>query len=76
MIYEFKCPSCAHIWDEQQQMNDQHTANCPECGYKKVPSVITGGGSFAFVNHKNWNPSPGFPDNDRKVNKQANEGNE
>jgi len=73
MIYEFKCPNCTHIWEECQQMNDKHVTTCPKCGREKVPSIVTGGGGVCFVDHRNWNPSPGFPDNDRKVNKQAND---
>ena len=66
MIYEFKC-ECGHIWEEQQEMTVEHTAICPKCGVKDIKSIITGGTGFAFVD-KHWNPTPGFPDNDRKIN--------
>lgn len=70
MLYEFKCPSCNNIWELDQKMNDPHVSTCPNCNHENVPSCITGGSGTCFVNHRNWNPSPGFVDHDRMVNKQ------
>jgi len=69
-IYEFKCPECAHVWEDLQSMKlDSHTSACPKCGLPKVKSMITGGTGFNFVDHKTGNPVPGFPTNDSKVEK-------
>lgn len=70
MIYEFKCPACGCLWEHDMPMKDEHVRDCPECGRPRVHCIITGGGGFAQVYHKNWNPVPDFPDHDRKTNKR------
>lgn len=68
--YEFKC-DCGNTWEEIQSIRlENHESKCIKCG-KVCNSLVTGGGGFAFVNHRNWNPVPGFPGNDIQVNKHA-----
>jgi putative FmdB family regulatory protein len=44
-LYTFHCDKCEREWDELQMMQQEHTANCPECG-GKARQVFT---PFAFT---------------------------
>lgn len=70
MTYEFCCTDCGVQWEVEQKMNDEHISPCPTC-HQDISSRVTGGSGTCFVDHRNWNPSQGFADNDRRVNKRT-----
>lgn len=51
MIYGFRCISCNIQFEVQQNITDEHTARCPECG-KSAQRI------YYPVGHRWDNPKP------------------
>ena len=50
MTYDFKCPSCEHVWDVEMPMSlcdAGETPTCPKCD-TTGEHVITGGAGFSL----------------------------
>ena len=45
--YEYRCPSCGHVFDVFQKMSDEPGAECPECGAAAERQFSAGAG-FLF----------------------------
>lgn len=53
-IYEYRCASCGHVFEEIQRFSDPDPDSCPSCKAKEVSRLISkssfhlrGGGWFA-----------------------------
>lgn len=52
-IYEYRCASCGHQFEEIQQFSDPDPNNCPDCGHEQISRLVSqsnfslkGGGWF------------------------------
>jgi putative FmdB family regulatory protein len=56
-IYEFKCPSCGHSFDElvgSHVGTDESSVRCPECGAEEVERLVSS--SYATL-HRQMTPN-------------------
>lgn len=40
-LYEYKCPSCGHEWEDLRRMSDENP-KCPKCGEPSEKQVSSG----------------------------------
>jgi len=45
--YEYRCPSCGHVFEIFQKMSDEPGAECPECG-SASERLLSAGAGFLF----------------------------
>jgi len=57
-VYEYKCSSCEHTWEEQQVITDDPIEECPECKKDTAKRLISGG-SF-ILKGSGWFGSGGY----------------
>ena len=46
--YEFYCNNCKSSFEKWFSMNEQHNAQCPNCGSDKVKKVFSTGAGIVF----------------------------
>jgi len=40
-IYEYRCGSCGHEFEEWQKINDKPIRKCPKCNLRKVDRLVS-----------------------------------
>ncbi|CAL7960432.1 CxxC_CXXC_SSSS domain-containing protein [Gammaproteobacteria bacterium] len=40
-IYEYKCQSCGHSFEQLQKATDELLCTCPECGKKQLKKLMS-----------------------------------
>lgn len=49
MTYDYECPDCKHVWEEEQSIKDDPIQICPKCKKKNVIKVISCGVGHLFA---------------------------
>jgi len=40
-IYEYRCGSCGHVFDELQKISDAPLTDCPQCHKRKLKKLLS-----------------------------------
>jgi putative FmdB family regulatory protein len=52
MVYEYRCTTCLHEWEEEQKITENPVTRCPECAADTARRLIS---KTAFVlNGPGW----------------------